>query len=222
MHAKFSEEERKKKREEARKKYAEKHKDRIRERDIKYRKDNTDKINEQKRKYRKNNKEEVSERGRAYHKEHKETVNEKHRIYYKNNREKRLESSRVFRKKNRERIDYRKLLVRHNISKDQHDIYTALFGGRCNICGGEEKNNKKTNGHPMRLFLDHDHATGKVRGFLCNRCNLVLGNLNDSVSLFTAAAKYLEQSETADHFVKDTEDIHRYLQKKVQDFSNRG
>ena len=35
-------------------------------------------------------------------------------------------------------------------------------GGVCAICGKQNRG---------RLFVDHDHATGEIRGLLCLRCN---------------------------------------------------
>ena len=41
--------------------------------------------------------------------------------------------------------------------------------------------------------LDHDHATGKLRGILCQRCNVGLGYFDDSVDLLRQAIDYLNK-----------------------------
>lgn len=44
---------------------------------------------------------------------------------------------------------------------------------------------------PRHAVIDHDHATGKVRGLLCRCCNTGIGMLRDSARLATNAATYL-------------------------------
>ena len=49
------------------------------------------------------------------------------------------------------------------------EMYEALKesqGGACAMCGVV----------PGRLFVDHDHKTGAVRGMLCPGCNGALGH----------------------------------------------
>ena len=44
-----------------------------------------------------------------------------------------------------------------------------------------------------KTHLDHDHVTKKLRGFLCNRCNLGLGLFKDDVKNIESAMVYLDK-----------------------------
>lgn len=58
-------------------------------------------------------------------------------------------------------------------------------GGRCAICRNPPKS--------RRLSVDHNHATGAVRGLLCYRCNRALPTYVDAAWL-RAALVYVEGS----------------------------
>lgn len=64
-------------------------------------------------------------------------------------------------------------------------------GPLCDICG-EIPNDK---GHEGRLQYDHDHKTGKFRGWICGRHNKMLGLSGDDANLLDAAASYLRNAE---------------------------
>lgn len=44
-----------------------------------------------------------------------------------------------------------------------------------------------------RLYVDHDHKTGKVRGLLCGGCNSALGHFKDNVEILEKAIQYLKK-----------------------------
>ena len=47
----------------------------------------------------------------------------------------------------------------------------------------------------IREYVDHSHVTGKLRGLLCNDCNLVLGRARDSIETLRRLADYLAEAE---------------------------
>lgn len=61
----------------------------------------------------------------------------------------------------------------------------ALYTGDCHICGVPEMECRTF------LCLDHDHETGEVRGFLCGKCNKMLGLSGDNKSILLEASRYL-------------------------------
>jgi hypothetical protein len=70
-----------------------------------------------------------------------------------------------------------------------HNVYLQMLEKqehKCAICLTLDTNFDKL------LSVDHCHTTGKVRGLLCNNCNLALGNFNDNVNSLENAIKYLK------------------------------
>jgi hypothetical protein len=60
---------------------------------------------------------------------------------------------------------------------------------KCAICGNPET--ELRNGMVRHLAVDHDHATGKIRQLLCQRCNKGIGAFNDDTDLMALAIAYL-------------------------------
>jgi hypothetical protein len=69
---------------------------------------------------------------------------------------------------------------------DKADMLIKNHNGACDICGTDKPRYPN-----RRLAIDHDHKTGIVRGMLCQKCNVGLGNFNDSPDLLNKAIKYL-------------------------------
>lgn len=76
---------------------------------------------------------------------------------------------------------------KYGISKAEYDLMAEEQEYVCKICGGNEVYRGLSN-----LIVDHDHATGKVRGLLCEKCNLMLGAARDTPAILRLAAEYLE------------------------------
>ena len=76
---------------------------------------------------------------------------------------------------------------RYGITQEQFDEMLVDQNSQCKICSIEFKGTKYTH-------IDHCHDTNRVRGLLCNDCNLALGQFNDNTDIMDNAIKYLQKS----------------------------
>lgn len=118
---------------------------------------------------------------RKYNEEHREEKNDKSLAYYREHRKEVLEKKRVYDAKRyaekRDEVRAINIQSRYGLSAEE---YERILAPPCSICGEEA------------THLDHNHATGDIRGGLCRTCNLGLGYFKDSPDLLVAAAGYLE------------------------------
>jgi hypothetical protein len=80
------------------------------------------------------------------------------------------------------------LKFKFGLSLEQYNEMFTAQGGKCKICGTHQLELKR------RLAVDHDHNTGKIRGLLCQHCNLVIGLALDSTTTLESAIEYLKSS----------------------------
>lgn len=97
------------------------------------------------------------------------------RVWRRNNPEKAAASSR------------RRDLRRYGLTPEQYDELAEAQGFVCALCFEACPTGKQ-------LAVDHDHASGRVRGLLCRTCNAGLGSLKDSPELLRRAADYLDRA----------------------------
>ena len=128
---------------------------------------------------------------------------EYYRAYYAANRERRLanakrsyekhrEKSLAIRRDWNERNGYASRIRRKGISEEEYGRLLTEQNGRCGIC-------RKTPRPDRRFDIDHDHATGAIRGLLCQGCNMRLGRFKDDITALRSAGHesdiaYLERA----------------------------
>lgn len=103
---------------------------------------------------------------------------------------------RHFGKVDDQRRDYH-LRKYYGISSAQYDKILAAQAARCAICGSVDPFDRWG-----RFHVDHNHATGEVRGLLCSNCNTGIGKLKDDTDLLRAAINYLETGEEKCRLIK--------------------
>ena len=82
----------------------------------------------------------------------------------------------------------RHLKRRYNIDLNDYNVLLEQQGSVCATCGTSEPG-----GRWGMFAVDHCHTTGKVRGLLCKRCNIALGEVGDNISTLQKMIEYLQK-----------------------------
>jgi hypothetical protein len=132
-------------------------------------------------------KEQKAESRRRYRENHRDKLRKYMRERYAKKRDEILAY-------NRERRTHRPeverdwyLRTEYGITLAQYNAMLAAQNGGCAICAGVDTK--------RRLAVDHDHATGVVRGILCENCNRGIGLFKDNPERLRRAVDYLVQSQ---------------------------
>ncbi len=118
-----------------------------------------------------------------------ERVRANFRRWYANNKQKHLARTSAVYRRNPDAKFNRHLMRSYGITLADYDRILAFQGGGCALCGKPQRT------EALRLAVDHDHRTGRVRGILCHRCNCAIGALGDSAEKLTRVIEYFTRSE---------------------------
>lgn len=76
-----------------------------------------------------------------------------------------------------------KRLQRYKVTVQIYNSLLESQNGLCRICHKPPTS--------KALSVDHDHKTQRIRGLLCQKCNLMLGFALDDISILKAGIEYL-------------------------------
>lgn len=76
-------------------------------------------------------------------------------------------------------------LKKYGITVAEYEAMSIAQGGCCAVCG------RKSGAGRKKLHVDHDHRNGRIRGLLCQPCNVAIGLLSEVPDTLLAAVKYL-------------------------------
>lgn len=134
----------------------------------------------------------------AYDKEkyelNKEKLRARMRKYYSENKERYRQADKKFRDRDPKKYyaihnkAARKVRLKreYNITPEEYENILQAQQNCCAICKKSQEQFSK------KLHIDHCHTTGKVRGLLCNACNLCIGKAEDSITILQNAVDYLK------------------------------
>lgn len=91
-------------------------------------------------------------------------------------------------------VPYEQLIKReYGITLAEYNAILRRQAHRCAVCRRPETVRSRSTGDVRRLSVDHDHVTGRVRGLLCHRCNLLVWAFEENHAILGMINTYVEE-----------------------------
>ncbi len=137
------------------------------------------------------NKDKVREQGKRYRAKHPETrarATKKYRLLHRDELlPKEAQLARERRKRDPEGQRRRNLMYQERKRAEQERLAGRPRPHICEICGEYQDGRRQRN-----IVWDHDHLTGRFRGWICDRCNKTLVKFVESIKLSPSAAERIK------------------------------
>ena len=92
--------------------------------------------------------------------------------------------ARAIKERAREETRKKRYVKAYKMTVVEYDQLVIIQASACAICRRPPTGKS--------LFIDHDHRSGRVRGLVCHRCNIMLGVAQDNATVLRNAATYLD------------------------------
>jgi hypothetical protein len=90
--------------------------------------------------------------------------------------------SKIYRDKKPSQRYLARIRQRYGLEEEEYNKMLDKSNGKCEICGEH-----------VKLVVDHNHTTGKVRGLLCHSCNAAIGLFKENKDSIRNSIEYLEK-----------------------------
>ncbi len=135
-----------------------------------------------------------------YRRTHPEITSKRWKRYYNRHRERMIKRTRDYEKqigkkeyvKRYKKYNKSMKFKRYNLSEEKYHEMRKEQQQKCAMCLNLFKEDK-----PKSIHIDHNHETGKVRGILCDGCNLFLGRIE--------SPEYSKRLKIAQAYLRKTE-----------------
>lgn len=99
-----------------------------------------------------------------------------------------------YKKENKTLIKSKSLKYVYGMTIEQYTDLLKIQNHSCAICKIPESLIDYRTGKIRDLSVDHCHSSNKIRGLLCSKCNVALGNFKDDIEVLTNAICYLKSN----------------------------
>lgn len=121
-------------------------------------------------------------------------IKEYKRVYYQQNKIRIDKRNKEYQTKYPEKIQHQRLKyhLRHKVGLEFEDYQKLLIAQnkKCAICKYVEPDNATST---SKLYVDHDHNNGQIRGLLCMHCNAAIGHFKEDLTILRNAVSYMEK-----------------------------